>query len=151
MTLTTKQALVALSVVLLGLLALGGAAGVSAQEVPYNNSTSTPDGNWTDDHGDVTLTNVSHYVSRVSSFVVGNDPADAGVGAIFMGVVVGAISVSALGTSRAGLVASGTMTVLVTATLAAPLGAGFMPSWLFGVVVALIGLVAGVIFIRMLR
>jgi hypothetical protein len=56
-----------------------------------------------------------------------------------------------LGTSRSGLIASGTMSVLVAAGLAAPSGAGLLPRWLYGVVVMLVALVAGVLYVRTVR
>jgi hypothetical protein len=143
------RALLALVVCLASLSMLGAAV---AQEKPYQNeSNDTSLQNWTDGHRDVDLENVTHYVSRVGTFIIGDDPNDGGVGPIFAGILVGALAVAAMGTSRAGLVASGTMAVVVTAGLAGPLGAGLLPGWLYGVMVMLIALIAGVVYIRMMR
>jgi hypothetical protein len=144
-------ALVALSLVTGG-LAMTGVGVADAQEQPYGNETANAsDDGWTEGHRDVTLANVTHYVSRVGTFFVGEDPSDAGVGPIFTGLVVGVFSVVLLGTSRSGLIASGTMSVLVAAGLAAPSGAGLLPRWLYGVVVMLVALVAGVLYVRTVR
>jgi hypothetical protein len=145
----TKRAVLALVVCLASLSMLGAAV---AQEQPYNNSSgNTSIDNWTEGHETVDLENVTHYVSRVGTFVIGDAPGDAGAGPVFVGILVGALAVSAMGTSRAGLVASGTMAVIVVAGLSAPLGAGLLPSWLYGTVVLIVALVAGVLYIRMVR
>lgn len=134
------------------LLLLAGVGGVAAQEQPYGDANNTTGReNWTDGHQDVTLVNVTHYISRVGTFVVGNDPSDPGVGPIFVGLIVGAMALQLIGQSRSGLVASGTMAVVTIAALSAPAGAGLLPRWLYGSVVMLIALVAGVIYVRMMR
>jgi len=141
-------------IVILGvLLASVLFAGVAvAQEQPYgdkNNTTGRE--HWTDGHDEVTLENVTHYVSRVGTFVVGNDPTDPGIGPIFVGLIVGAMSIQLIGQSRPGLVASGTMAVLTVAALSAPAGTALLPRWLYGTAVLLMALIAGVIYIRMMR
>jgi len=128
------------------------AGAVAGAEQPYGNeSNETGYDQWTEGSEDVTLTNVTHYVSRVGTLVVGDDPTDPGVGPIFVGLIIGAMSIQLMGQSRTGLIASGTMAVFTIAALSAPLGAGFLPRWLYGSVVMLIALIAGVVYVRMMR
>lgn len=124
----------------------------AAQDVPYggeNNTTGNE--NWTDGHTKADLENVSHYVALVGTFVVGEDPSDPGVGPIFIGLLVGLMGITMLGQSRAGLTASTTMAVVAFGALSAPQGAGFLPRWLYGTVALLIAMIAGVIYVRMMR
>jgi hypothetical protein len=123
-----------------------------AQEQPYGNeSNETGRENWTDNRTEVDLENTSHYIARVGTFVVGEDPTDPGVGPIFVGLLVGLMGLTVLGQSRAGLIASVTMGVVTVGALSAPQGAGFLPRWLYGTVVLLVALVAGIIYVRMMR
>jgi len=82
---------------------------------------------------------------------VGEDPTDPGVGPIFVGLMVGTMGLTVLGQSRAGLVSSSTMAVVTIAALSAPQGAGLLPRWLYGTVVMLIALIAGIIYVRMMQ
>jgi len=143
-----KKNLLFVAAILLAACA-GAAAGA---EVPYGGeSNETGEENWTEGHEEVTLSNMTHYISRIGTFVVGDDPTDPGVGPIFVGLIIGAMSIQLMGQSRTGLIASGTMAVFAIAALSAPLGAGFLPRWLYGSVVMLIALIAGVVYIRMMR
>lgn len=143
-----KKKLLFVAAVLLA-AAVGAVAGA---EQPYGNqSNDTVEENWTEGHEEPTLTNMTHYVSRIGTFVVGDDPTDPGIGPIFVGLIVGAMSIQLMGQSRTGLIASGTMAVFAIAALSAPLGAGFLPRWLYGSVVMLIALIAGVVYVRMMR
>lgn len=132
------------------LLALAPSPAAAQAEQPYNTSDgNVSHGNWTDGHEDVTVENVSHYVSRVGTFVVGEDPDDPGAGPIVTGLIVGLVAVSAMGTSRSGLVASGTMAVVVAGVLSTQ--AMMLPKWLYGAILLLISLVAGILYVRSLR
>lgn len=146
--------LVVLGVLLALLAAALVAAGVGLAEAdaehPYNGS----DGNvsqddWADNRTEVDPRNVSHYVSRVQTFMVGDADGDPGAGPLLTGLLVGAMSLAMLGSSRAGLAASGTVGVLATASLSQ--SAGLLPSWAFGVAMMAIGLLGGIVFIRMVR
>jgi hypothetical protein len=138
---------------LIALLLLSLAAGAAAaQEEPYANETNdTGLDNWTQNRTQVDVVNVSHYISRVGTFVVGRHPGDPGIGPMFVGMMVAVMGVTVLGQSKAGLVAGGTMGVFTVAALSAPLGAGLLPRWLYGVVVMLIAFVVGVVYIRVMR
>ncbi|MDR9411903.1 MAG: hypothetical protein RI531_04620 [Haloferacaceae archaeon] len=134
-------------------LILSGITGIAiSQTQPYNNSdANVTHDEWTDGHEDVTIQNVSHYFSRIGTFIIGDDPNDPGAGPLFTGLLVAGFGILVMGTSQAGLVASGTMAVIVVAALSAPAGTGFLPPWLYGVIVLVIAFVAGVIYVRMVR
>ena len=143
-------------IVLVLILASGIAVGQSGESdnrtVPYEEwDDNVTHQNWTDDREDPTLSNATHYLTRVGTFVIGDDPNDPGVGPIFTGVLVGAFFMSVLGTSRSGVVASGTMGIMVIAALSTSTGAGLLPRWVYGVAILLIGMAAGIIYTRMIR
>jgi len=132
-------------------LILSGITGIAiSQTQPYNNSdANVTHDEWTDGHEEVTIQNVSHYISRVGTFIIGSDPNDPGAGPLFTGLLVAGFGILVMGTSQAGLVASGTMAVIVVAVLSA--GTGLLPPWLYGVIVLMIAFVGGVIYVRAVR
>jgi hypothetical protein len=143
----TRARLLAASCLLLCALLAPAAA---AQAEPYGNETATAnDDDWTDDRSTVDLVNVSHYVSRVGTFVVGSDPGDPGAGPLLTGLLALGLSLATLGTSRAGVVASGAAGIVVVAALAD--GAGLLPGWLYGVAVLTVALLGAGIYTRLLR
>lgn len=126
------------------------AAPVAAQERPYENeSNETGWDDWTEGHEDPTMANATHYVSRVGSFFVGEDPDDPGLGPILVGIISGLYVLTLLGQNKAGVIASGTSGVIVIAALSAAGGAGLMPRWVYGVVMMAVSLVLAVMFVRL--
>lgn len=143
-----KRSTIAAALLLVFAASFVGAAAEETPRKPYGDH----DGNvsyvdWTEDREEVTVENVTHYVSRVGAFVIGDDPEDPTTGAIFTGLLVTFFSLGVVGTSRAGLTASCTMGIAVAALLSD--GIGLFPRWVYGVLVMLLGLIVAVVALRL--
>jgi len=145
-----RSAIFAIAFCAAALVLLAPAAAAGNRTVLYNNSTGTLTyGNWTDGHANVTIENLSNYVSRIGPFVIGENPSDSGAGPIITGLMVGMFALAVLGRSRSGFIASGTMAVVVFAALS--LQAALLPRWVYGTAIMLMAFIAGVIYIRVVR
>lgn len=134
-------------VVLLGLLATPA---VAQQVTPIYNGSGTPDNDsWLDNRTDPTADNVTNFLTRVGTFVIGDVDGDAAAGPLFTGLLVGLLVIGLAGTTRTGLVGGGMIGVITTAVLSE--SAGVLPEWAYGVTVMIIGLVVGIVYIRMMR
>ena len=131
------------------LLALSLAVGPAAGQIYENESADIDDQSWVAGAEDMTSGNVGRMLGRVGAFVIGEDPNDPVTGPLMAGIVFGFFAVGILGTSRAGLVGGGTLGVATAAVLSQ--SAGVAPTWVYGVVMIIVGLVASSIYIRMLR
>jgi hypothetical protein len=131
------------------LLALSLAAGPAAGQIYEDESADIDDQSWVAGVEDMTSGNVGQMLGRVGSFVIGEDPNDPVIGPLTAGIIFGFFAVGILGTSRTGLVGGGTLGVATAAVLSQ--SAGVAPTWVYGVVMVLVGLVASSIYIRMLR
>ena len=131
------------------LLALSLAAGPAAGQIYEGESAEVDDQSWVAGVEDMTSGNVGRMLGRVGAFVIGEDPNDPVTGPLMAGIVFGFFAVGILGTSRAGLVGGGTLGVATAAVLSQ--SAGVAPTWVYGVVMIIVGLVASSIYIRMLR
>lgn len=154
------------TIVLVGLLpASAGAAGldVAAQEnnttnisdvAGYYNETNTSVANesWMDGRSTWSFDNGVNYLTRISTFLIGSGHAAAGgagsAGALVTGIaVIGAFGGMMVG-SGVGAVAGG---VLGVATTIGVIEIGLAPSWLYAVVLFLIGGIATTAFVRSVR
>lgn len=140
---------------LLLVAALAGAVApaVAATETPlepYGNETVTNgSGSWMDGVGDTSIDSIAGMVSRVGTFVVGGSASDPLVGPLLTGMIVAGIVVGMVGTSRGGVVAGGVMGISTLAVLTQ--GAGLVPTWVYGVAVIILGVMASAVVRRLLQ
>jgi len=130
------------------LVAVGPAS--ADPDEPYNNTTVDPNADsWMDGIGPPSIESFAQMLSRIGAFVVGTDPSDPGLGPLLTALMVGGVVLGLVGTSRSGAVASATVGVTTLAVLT--LGAGMVPTWLYGSVVVILGLMATAVFLRLVR
>jgi hypothetical protein len=117
----------------------------------YEDETAEVDNrSWTYGHRAPTLANVTHYLTRVGTFIVGNEPAQGGGYAgplILMLVFGGGILGSIAGT---GVGPIGGAVLLVTGS-AGLVGINLAPVWLYPVVIIIVGGIATMITLRAIR
>lgn len=127
---------------------VGAVHGAAQTDPLYNNSTETPaNGTWMDNRTGVTLDNSTAFLARFGGFIIGDTGGS--VGSILTSFVVGGLVVAMLGTTRVGLVAGGVAAMATGAVLSE--GAQLAPRWVFAVAVMLIGFIAAVVYLRMIR
>jgi len=120
---------------------------------PYyaNNTTDVANESWTQGREDATLDNVTNYLTRIGTFVIGNE-ADGGAnqmaGVLVLAVVLIGILLSQVAGRGVGPV-GGTVLGLVAAGGLAT--AGILPAWLFAVGLLGVGLVLTAVLITALR
>lgn len=141
----------ALRIYALSLSALAAAAGTVSAAGPgvYENNTTVDNSTWMHNATDVTLANVTKFVGRTSSYVIGTNPNDPAANAAFSAIVVGGLVIGVLGRSRAGVVGGATAGVTTLAVLSE--SAGLAPSWLYPAALLLIGLLGAAVYIRRTR
>jgi hypothetical protein len=141
---------IAYLVVIAGVLALAVGPAMAAQDGPYG--TETPGNStegWMDDVNDTSIGTISGMLGRVGTFVVGNNPSNPMVGPALTGMLVGGIMVGLVGSSRAGVIAGGVTGVATLAVLSE--GTGMLPTWVNGVAVILLGVMAAAVGRRLLQ
>lgn len=115
----------------------------------YENQTATPDvANWTDGRRDPTLANMTHYLSRIPSFVLGSGGEAQGGGSattlvfsvLLLGGVIGVATGSGVG--AVGGVVLGVVGVAGFASTA------LLPAWLYVVLLFVVGGALAAVAIR---
>lgn len=137
----------AIVILILATLASGLIPVAAGQTTPvYNNTSNVSEvqESWLDGRQSPTLDNISSHVARGVPFVIAGDPEP---NAWIMAILVGVLVVSAVGVGGTGLTA-GLVAMAVTGLAISTTGA---PEWIEASVVVLIGLLAGVIYLRMRR
>jgi hypothetical protein len=138
-------------------LSAGGGAAAAQSNVSntspyYNNTTDEIDNEtWMEGREEPTLTNVSAWVTRVSTFVIGSGGAGGGVGAagaLLTGALVFALVIAMVGATEVGVV-GGAVAGISGVFLLVELG--LAPSWLYVVVLGALGIVATAVFLRVVR
>ncbi|WP_435125362.1 hypothetical protein [Halobaculum sp. D14] len=125
--------------------AAGEAAAQTTTLAPYYNGSSPPPTNstWMDGMGQASLPNIIDLLLRVGSVVVGGGGSIAGgggpTGPILFGFMLLGGGVSAVIGSGMGSVAAG---VLLVAVAAGVVAFGFVPQWLFAVLLFGVGVLA---------
>lgn len=119
----------------------------------YENATADPNNeSWMAGHENPSLTNVTHYVTRLGGFVIGSGvEAQGGVGMagpMLLGLVVAGALLSAGASPRVGVVGGSVLFVASVAVLATT---GLLPTWLYAIALFAIGLVAATVLIRLVR
>ena len=145
---TNRKALIVVGiVVLLGIAGIGSISSSAQQNASYYNNSTTEIGNasWMEDREDPTLGNTSHFISRIATTILGSGDLGAGANALLSGLLVSGLFVGAIGRSRTGVVGGATMGILVAAGLTA---AGYAPTWVYGVLLAVVGIIVATVLIR---
>lgn len=130
------------------LAAVAASSSAAAQEL-YENNTSVDNSTWMHNATDVTLSNVTKFVGRTSSYVIGSNPGDPAANAAFSGIVIGGLVIGILGRSRAGVVAGAVAGVSTLAVLSE--STGLAPSWMYPAALLLIGVLGAAVYIRRTR
>lgn len=152
MTMNKRLTLVVLALVAFSVAAPAALGVAAAQEDgPYGNDTNTTNSTdgWMDDADDTTVDSIAGMLSRVGTFVVGNNPSNPMVGPALTGLLVAGIMVGLVGSSRGGVVAGGVTGVATLAVLAE--GTGMVPTWVYGGAVILLGLMAAAVGRRLMQ
>lgn len=106
---------------------------------------------WMDGREDPTLANVTHYLTRVPSFLVGTGSMSGGsgpVGTVLSGLIVLAAFLGTTIGTPVGPVGGTTVSMIALAGLTS---VGMLPEWLFAVALFGVGLVATKVFISIYR
>jgi len=118
----------------------------------YDNSSGSADsGAWLAGMEDASLEDILELSVRVGPFVIGTGSAQGGVGSagvLLTGALVGGIVVSTGIRGRVGPV-GGAVLAVVTTFVFAEVAIG--PSWLYAVVLFMVGLITTVVLVRALR
>jgi len=153
--------LVAMAIV--GFLLLGAfSGGVVAQTETENNSTlpdyyenasnDTGQDTWMDGRQDPTIANVTHYVSRLQTFVIGGGVSAQGgigsAGALLTGGLVILVSLGGGAGTQGGAPGGAALGVAMLSVLS---GLGLLPSWMYAVFLLLLALVLVAAFLRAQR
>lgn len=145
-----KTTAIAISILVLELVAIGliaSSAGAvnNTTANPYNNTTPVVDnGSWMQGREDPTLDNSTHFVTRIGTFILGNNGGSA-VGSLLIGLLVMGFIGAAAGGSRFGVVAGA---VIGMAAVAGLVEAGFAPVWTYGVLLFILGILATIVWRR---
>lgn len=140
-----------LTVAVAGALFLSLFAGVSAVSAAPNNTTVAPyyenqstmvdNESWMDGRTEPTLDNQTHYLTRMSSFVIGERQAQGGgwAGILLTAIVALGVMIGATVGANLGLVGGATLSVI---SIRALVGAGLAPPWIMAVALILLGIAA---------
>lgn len=132
----------------LGLLGATEVAWASQPTPIYNNTTPDVDNeSWLSGNENLTINSFGVMLTRIGTFVIGDT--DSGAGPFFTGLLVAGLLAGIVGPSRVGLVAGGMLGVVTAAALSGPIAIG--PTWVYGVVVMLVGFLTAIVYLRMMR
>lgn len=134
------------AIVVFGLLLLTVGTVYAVTPIYNSSNTSVSNSSWMAGRTDPTIDNVSTFITRVGTFVIGDSSSDSGAGPLIVGLLVGMSIIGYMGTSRSGIVAGGTVGVIAAATLTK---VSLAPGWIFGVVIMLTGLVLAIAYLRL--
>lgn len=119
---------------------------------PYyeNQSADVQNETYMEDRKNATLDNVTHFITRIGTFVIGSGQAQGGVGPISSWIIAllgfGVFLAAIVGTD-VGPVGGATLGLAAAAGLA---GAAIAPIWIYGLGVFVVGIVVATAFIRAL-
>lgn len=142
---------VLLAAVIAGFQAVSEPASAQSTVTPIYNGTNTDVNNesWTMNRTNVTLDNVTAYVTRVGTFVIGTETQSSSVaGSLLTGLLVFGFVITMLGSSSAGVVAGGAIGL---ATASALVAVNIAPVWIYVVALAATGILITAIYIRVTR
>lgn len=121
-------------------------------KAPYYNSTTPAVDNqsWTHGHREPTLQNVTHYLTRVGGFVVGDQPAQGGgfAGPLILMLVLGGAFV---GSTLGGGVGPVGGSVLFVTGVSGLVTANVAPAWSYPVIIFVFGAIVSMVVIRTFR
>jgi len=144
-----KARTIALLVLVVSSLGMAPFAAAQAEE-PYSNETvDAEEDQWMEGVDAPSVESVAHMLSRVGTFVVGSDPSDPGLAPLISSIVVVGVVLGAVGTTRAGVVASGVMGITTLSVLS--IGGGLLPEWIYGTAVIALAVMAVSVINRFLR
>lgn len=115
----------------------------------YNETATVDESGWMGNNTNVSVESVSDFIGRTGSYVIGTDPSNPAAGAVLTGLLVGFLALNVVGTARAGVVGGAVAAVAVVAVLSDSLS--LAPTWLYPVVLMLVGFMAAVAYIRWIR
>jgi len=145
---TRRLTYLGILIAVIAILLLVGTQEAQSQVTPiYNNSTPDVDNETWFQGEDVTINSFGVMLTRIGTFVIGDT--DSGAGPFFTGLLVAGLLVGIVGPSRVGIVAGGMLGTVTAAALAGPTAVG--PTWVYGVVVMLVGFLTAVVYLRMVR
>jgi len=149
-------------IVMLGVVALVASSGAIGTATAQTNNTSTPPpyydnasnatpSGWLDNRQEPTLVNVSAMLTRVGTFIIGTGGTTQGGGGP-AGVIVFGLTVLGvvLGVVRGSSVGSVGGSVVVIAAAAVIVSVGLAPMWLYAVILFGVGIVAATAILRAL-
>lgn len=155
---TRFRTLLVLTIVVAALALPFAAGSVGAQEsnetnqtepAPYYDNTSTDVDNesWTAGNEDATFENITTYVSRIGTFVIGSDPGDnnAPTGPLIIGLMVLGAGLGVTVGSDLGIVSGAVLAVLSLAGVSA---VGIFPQWVYAIGLFGVGLMLSASFKR---
>lgn len=143
-------ALLALS----ALAVTGVATGANVSDkAPYydNQSDQVRNETWMDNRTEPTLDNTTHYLTRVGGFVIGQQPAQGGVGPAGVMLLSLVLFGSFVGLSEGRSVGPIGGAVLAVALASGVATVGLAPHWIYAVVIMGLGLVLAAVAIRIFR
>jgi hypothetical protein len=117
----------------------------------YNNETASVDNEtWLEGRREPTLANVTHLLTRVGGFVIGDAPAQGGgyAGPMITAIVLGGAIMGAVAGTGVGIVGGG---VLLVTGFFGLVSLAVAPVWLYPVAIFVVGGIVSMIVLRSLR
>lgn len=133
--------------VLFGGLAMVQGASAQTDYYPENETQEPNNETWMDGNENATIDSTVRMVTRVGTFVVGQE-AGSGLGSLLVGLLVSGVTIGIIGSSVVGVVGGVVMGVV---TIGAMASAGIAPQWVWGIVVFGIGILLSSMLIRIYR